>query len=291
MVRKTLQDRIHAFESVHKGLYDYSLVEEGIKWDSKINVVCREHGVFQTIVNNHQRGAGCPSCAGVRPLSRDERVAQAVEVHGDKYDYSLWPIKITAGTVVVTTCPDHGEFTHTVANHVNHSSGCPKCAGNIRRTFLEFTAAARRIHGDRYDYETTDDVRNNSDITIHCHHHGEFKQSAGNHLVGKGCPSCGEYGYNPNKPGTLYLIQSRCSKYGKIGITNHLQQRMKQLTNNTPFRWDLVSEYECGGDVARSLEKAFHAVFDSAQFTGFDGATEWLMWEDGMKRCFELLNS
>lgn len=70
---KTVDERIEQFKTVHGDRYDYSLLTNPIKWDSKIPVICSKHGVFETIVNNHHRGVGCPVCAGVKLLSREEK--------------------------------------------------------------------------------------------------------------------------------------------------------------------------------------------------------------------------
>lgn len=47
--------------SKHGKKYDYSKVEyTGSK--SKVEIICKDHGVFSQTPNNHLRGTGCPSC-------------------------------------------------------------------------------------------------------------------------------------------------------------------------------------------------------------------------------------
>ena len=54
-----------------------------------------------------------------------------------------------------------------------------------------FIEKARKVHGSKYDYSKVEYVRSSDKIIIICPKHGEFKQSPGNHLAGKGCKKCG----------------------------------------------------------------------------------------------------
>lgn len=292
MARKSLQDRIQVFQSVHKGRYDYSLVTDDIKWDSRITVVCPDHGEWVTIVNNHQRGAGCPVCAGVAPVSTKDRIAAARIIHGDKYDYTQWPNKVTASTRVVSVCPVHGEWEHTIASHVNHEAGCPHCAGNATRDFAKFVKQATEIHKGVYGYRYQENVGNNDTVTICCSVHGDFQQTVTNHIAGKGCCKCAEYGFKRGKRGTLYLLRSSDGKYAKVGITNNKTSRLRQLKNNTPFEWSIVKHVSMDdGDLIFHLEKMFHSFFESANMKGFDGHTEWLVWNDDILKWFDLIGA
>ena len=43
---------------------------------------------------------------------------------------------------------------------------------------------------------------------------------------GNGCPSCAEYGFNPNKPAVFYLLKREGEQ--QLGITNDFPRRMKE---------------------------------------------------------------
>lgn len=62
----------------------------------------------------------------MRRFTRDEFVAAARSIHGDKYDYSKVEYKNSA-TKVCIICPIHGEFMQAPVNHVNQKQGCSKC--------------------------------------------------------------------------------------------------------------------------------------------------------------------
>lgn len=57
-------------------------------------------------------------------------------------------------------------------------------------TTQDFIDRARAVHGDKYGYAFSVYQSTNEKVFIHCHDHGIFEQSPGNHLKGNGCASC-----------------------------------------------------------------------------------------------------
>lgn len=59
-------------------------------------------------------------------------------------------------------------------------------------TTEEFVKKAKEIHGDRYDYSKVDYKNSYTKVCIICKEdgHGEFYQTANNHLRGQSCPKC-----------------------------------------------------------------------------------------------------
>lgn len=63
--RLTLEDFILRASVVHNNIYDYSFVEyKGVK--HKILIQCPTHGLFEQLVGDHIRGAGCSICGGTK---------------------------------------------------------------------------------------------------------------------------------------------------------------------------------------------------------------------------------
>ena len=56
----------------------------------------------------------------------------------------------------------------------------------------EFLTKAITVHGDTYDYSKTIYKGIKKHVTIICKEHGEFKQSAHGHILGRGCKECGK---------------------------------------------------------------------------------------------------
>ena len=122
----TTQEYLAAVRKIHGGRYDYSKVVYKNK-RSKVEIVCREHGVFWQVAYAHKRGDNCPQCALRERTSTTEKfVKKAQRVHGERYDYSKVVYLNASFDKVVIVCREDGEFTVTPNNHL-HGFNCPKC--------------------------------------------------------------------------------------------------------------------------------------------------------------------
>ena len=60
-----------------------------------------------------------------------------------------------------------------------------------KRTTVQFIEEARKIHGNKYDYSTSEYVNNHTKIKIRCPEHGIFEQTSVCHINRhQGCPYC-----------------------------------------------------------------------------------------------------
>ena len=175
----------------HNNKYDYSeTIYQGCL--VKLKILCRKHGIFEQKASNHLRGQGCPKC-GIKRLSLDDFILKCKSRHGDTYDYSKVNYK-TLNDKVVINCREHGDFLQSANSH-EQGHGCPKCKNKSTSKRLSFTTdrfvkLSISKHGDKYDYSKVEYKRSNYKIKIICKKHGEFEQSANNHLRGFGCPEC-----------------------------------------------------------------------------------------------------
>jgi len=111
---------IEKAKTVHGDKYDYSKVNCDCK-DSKVIIICKEHGDFEHVALCHLRGSECPKC-----LNKEKFIKQAIEIHKDCYDYSK--VNYVHSKINVTIiCKIHGEFTQTPIGHLNSVICCPKC--------------------------------------------------------------------------------------------------------------------------------------------------------------------
>lgn len=220
----------------HKSKYTYKNVTY-TKRTEKVSITCPIHGDFQQTPANHLGGQGCPECAKIERWDTRGRMTfenfkeRAIEKHGERYTYSKTEINGNA-TMMTIICPEHGEFQQRASSHIA-GAGCPKCAGNIRKTTEEFICEAKNTHNEFYDYSKTNYTSAFKKVVITCPIHGDFEQTPDNYLNGRqGCPYCGSSGiYNraffDNNPhlidimATLYLLEfsKNNEKYIKIGIT------------------------------------------------------------------------
>ena len=128
-----------------------------------------------------------------KKLTTDDFAAKAKKVHGDRYDYSQ-VVYVNSKSKVKILCSEHGCFEQWPSNHLN-GQGCPKCGelikGKARLSQAEFIERATKIHDGKYDYSKAEYTTSDKKVTIICPIHGEFLQTAAEHLFGKGCAPCG----------------------------------------------------------------------------------------------------
>jgi len=137
----------------------------------------------------------------MKKLTTDDFITKALEIHGNKYDYSK-VIYDGANKKVVIICPLHGEFLQSPHGHLGkQKQECPRCYGRNKST-IEFISLANKIHRHKYDYSKTIYQKCMEKVSIICPTHGEFLQNAHNHLLGKGCSKCTS---NISKPETDFL--------------------------------------------------------------------------------------
>lgn len=96
-----------------------------------VTVTCPVHGDIQTTPEILSRGHGCNACGDmrsseVRTSSHKYKLKRAREVHGDKYEYGFLGIPSRAKAEI--TCPSHGVFMQSLANHILGGVGCPECS-------------------------------------------------------------------------------------------------------------------------------------------------------------------
>jgi len=184
---------IEKARKVHGDKYDYSKVEY-INSQTKVCIICPEHGEFWQEPSAHLRGYCCPKCGNFnrgryKRFNKVDFIQKAKEVHGNKYDYSKVEY-VNAQTKICIICPEHGEFWQIPMGHLK-GEGCPKCSGRNFDT-EDFIREAKKIHGDKYDYSKVEYIKMHDKVCIICPEHGEFWQTPSKHLLGQGCPECGK---------------------------------------------------------------------------------------------------
>jgi len=175
---------------VHGNKYDYSLVEYKHN-QTNVEIVCNDCGYkFLRTPHYHLKrniNNGCKNCYSLaRILTTDIFIEKAIEVHGNKYDYSLVKYE-KSKTKIKIICPIHGEFEQIPNSHLS-GHGCDKC-GSFSTTY-NFIITAKEIHCGKYDYSLVNYIDNKTKVKIICPTHGIFEQTPGGHLFGRGCEKC-----------------------------------------------------------------------------------------------------
>jgi hypothetical protein len=246
---------------VHKGKYDYSPVVY-VNTYTSVEIICPEHGPFMQTPASHLAGSNCPTCDSIKTSRRFSKTLghflnKAVEVHGDKYDYSKF-VYTKSGAKSIIICQKHGEFLQSSNRHLA-GEGCRKCAservGDVcRKTQEDFLEDAVKRHGNLYDYSETVYKTIKIKVDIRCPIHGIFRQNPGSHTQGQGCPACAISGYASNKPGIIYVLTS--DKLTKVGISNKSgKSRAKHVSRESGIEFtEAFSAKFDDGTIAPSIE-------------------------------------
>lgn len=171
----------------HVIIIDHDLDENG-----------NEYGEFSTMPTNFLKGQGHPAkraekISKSKRFSQEEIIKRFKEVHkGEDLDYSKVKY-VNMHTKVCIIDPIYGEYWQEPNVHLK---GCCHPHRKTQRKTLtteEFIQKAQKIHENFYNYSKTIYKNYREKVTIICPKHGEFIQSAENHLYGKGCPQCGNH--------------------------------------------------------------------------------------------------
>lgn len=173
--------------SVHGDRYDYSQVKY-VNSRTKINIICKKHGMFEQTPSNHFAGQNCPICMKKGKSNNERFIVVAKNVHDDKYDYSLVNY-INNKSKIKIICKEHGIFEQRPTRHLS-GGGCLICNGGVGITQEEFIRRAKEKHNYIYEYLLVNYINSLTKIKIICKKHGVFEQKPNNHLLGQGCSKC-----------------------------------------------------------------------------------------------------
>lgn len=134
---------------IHGDKYDYSEVNY-IKNSIKIKIICNVHGLFKQMPSRHLSGSGCIKCGIVsngdkKRITYDEFCKRAIEIHGNKYDYSKFSYNNFHEKISII-CKVHGVFNQTVSKHLNSKHGCPKCTKQFSKPQIQWLELLSKLH-------------------------------------------------------------------------------------------------------------------------------------------------
>lgn len=230
--------------SKHGNRYDYSKINY-IKSLVKIKIICKKHGEFMQTPSSHLSGKGCPVCSSSFKMCTESFIKKSMLKHENRYDYSKTKY-IGNKEKVIVICREHGEFMQTPFSHLQ-GQGCKICSNLNKSCISEFIERSLIIHENKYDYSNISFVNIKTKIGIICKEHGLFEQIPKSHLVGKGCPRCGnKFGIMENKWLDNFNIldeyrQYKISKYivdGYDPVKNTIYEFYGDFWHGNPNRYN-----------------------------------------------------
>ena len=140
----TTEEFIRRAKQIHGNKYDYTKTKY-VNQKTKVCIICPKHGEFWQLPNGHLEGKGCKYCEHNVKMTTEEFIKKAIQVHGDKYDYSKVEYDGLENHVCII-CPKHGEFWQTPHHHIlGFKCGCPKCNMSKLEQFVVNTLNERKI--------------------------------------------------------------------------------------------------------------------------------------------------
>jgi hypothetical protein len=297
--RSNTEDFITTATSIHGNKFNYSNVKY-VDNRTPVCIVCETHGKFMQIPAAHLSGSGCFECGRLKisnskRLTTETFIEKAVEVHGDKYDYSE-SIYTTAKEKLIIICPIHDRFLQDAFSHTK-GVGCPSCANKLngsrsRKDTQHFIDKANKIHNFRYDYSNSDYIDCETKIEIICKEHGSTWLTPNSHYAGCGCKECGDkvridasVGFTRGRFVTKYKDQlcflytikliNNDEQFIKVGITGLTPKQRKVSEGKYQIEYIYQIENEAGN--VWDLEKYFHKElkdFEYKPLIKFDGDSE-----------------
>jgi hypothetical protein len=225
-IKKSKDEYIKEAKKIHDDKFDYSLINELPKRDTRVNIICPNHGIFEQSFHKHLQGDSCKKCSHQK--SGKERIEKAKNkfeneaniIHTNKYDYSK-SIYVSATDNIIIICKNHGEFEQTPNSHLG-GNGCKKCSNDKIKKRMSipweiYKEDLQKIHNNKYDYSKVIWKGVDIDIIVICPEHREFKIRPVDHKRGRGCQKCSkENKIQYNKHNTDIFVKLSIEKWGNI---------------------------------------------------------------------------
>lgn len=255
----------------------------------QIEITCTVHkNTYKQTPLNHLKSVsgGCDDCRaehmfGLLGKSQQDFLSDSKASHGDNYGYDRAVYK-GAFEPVEIFCKRHNDYFWQAAYAHSSGGGCEECGRKdgyekLRLTQEDFLERARNAHGDRYNLDKVKYTYNHVPVEVVCTIHGSFMISPSNLFLGRGCPMCATHGYNRDKSGSIYLLESGDTL--KIGITNReVEVRLREINKSSDKDFKVVYQRRFeDGVVPYAMEYAtkhyLRALYDQVG-EKYDGSTE-----------------
>jgi len=99
-----------------------------------------------------------------------------------------------------------------------------------RKTQEDFIQAARKIHGNLYDYSKVEYINSTTKVIITSKVHGDFLQQPDHHLSNRGCPICG---YQKRAHSTRRSFQETIDDCNKVHNNKYDYSKVVYINNKT----------------------------------------------------------
>ena len=135
---------------IHKDKYDYHEVEY-VNYNTKVCIICPEHGKFWQTPGSHLSSRGCPVCGNNVKRTKEDFIKIANKIHNGLYSYDESEY-INNETKILIRCPVHGLFQQTPHAHLS-GQGCPLCYSENKHLTETKLKNFLLLIGIRFEYQ------------------------------------------------------------------------------------------------------------------------------------------
>ena len=239
------------------------------------------HSYFATVHNRTYMNSGCSICANKQVLigyndlttTHPEIAAQA-----DGWD----PTTVTAGSSKRRQWCCSKSHGWTTPINYRLESGCPYCSNKaVLSGYNDLMTTHPELAAEAEGWDPTTVIAgSNQKRKWRCSEGHTWNAVVGSRAVGRGCPSCAQYGFNPSLPGWLYFLEHDGWELFQIGITNYPDRRIGRHKSSGwitieirgPMDGSLAKSFETS--ILKSLRKRGASMAHKTDIRQFDGWTE-----------------
>lgn len=190
----------------------------------------------------------------------------------------------TVNSIITVYCPIHGEFKQRARKHLEGRLPCSECVKDkvkqktAYKTFEWFLKNARRVHGDKYEYDGDSYSQCQDDkIRIYCKEHGWFEQIIRVHLKGHGCPACSNC--KPHNTESFILkaknLHGDKYDYSKTVYGKNNRQPVCIICPKHGEFWQTPHEHLSGGGCTKCLMKTQTEIYNFIRKTFPEEIWDW----------------
>ena len=243
----------------------------------------KNHSYKLSIYRRNRAEVGCPFCGNRKALAGFNDLATThpeLSKEADGWD----PSTVISGSEAKLRwiCAKGHNYFSVLSSRALAGNGCPVCNNRLVISGVNDLATTHpeiAKQADGWDPSTVS-YGNETKKWWLCPEGHRFKNSPNGRTMGRGCPSCAESGFDPNKDAFLYFLGHPNWEMYQIGITNVPEIRLRKherlgwvvLQVRGPMDGHLTQQWETA--MLRML-KAKGADLSNSEIAGkFDGYSE-----------------
>ena len=169
----------------------------------------------------------CPYCSGKRVLPGFNDLATVAPDIAAQALFDPTTVTSGSGKIGLWRCTLGHEWKAQVSSRVSLQLGCPYCSGQrVLAGFNDLATVQPQLAAQALFDATKMTAGSRFKGEWECPEGHRWKATVSSRTAGTGCPSCAVTGYDPNKPGYLYLLEHLDWGLMQIGISNVVAQRV-----------------------------------------------------------------